>query len=203
MNILDAQREMRDSYFWGATGVLTSGLAWCCAGFVSLMVSATSAVWALFIGGALIHPISVMMDKLLGRRGKHDPTNPLGPLALATTFWLIFCLPIAYVVSTVNLSWFFPSMLLVIGGRYLTFAVVFGLQIYWALGASLAAAAYFLVKSSASPTLGAFAGSAIEIVFSVILFLMAIRAKSNNEHGRIGAKPVDSLRSDTPSRRAS
>lgn len=184
LNILDLQRDMRDSYYWGATGVLTSALVWCCAGFVSLMVSATSAVWALFIGGALIHPISVMMDKLLGRRGKHDPKNPLGPLAIASTLWLIFCLPIAYVVSTVNLSWFFPSMLVVIGGRYLTFAVVFGLKVYWVLGGSLAAAAYLLVKSGASPTLGAFTGSVIEFMFSVILFLMAIRANPSN--GRPG-----------------
>lgn len=178
---------MRDSYFWGATGVLTSGLVWCCAGFVSLMVSATSAVWALFIGGALIHPVAVVMDKLLGCRGKHDPKNPLGPLALASTFWLIFCLPIAYVVSTVNVAWFFPAMLLVIGGRYLTFAVLFGLKFYWVLGVALAVAAYLLVRSGASPTLGAFAGSAIEIIFSVVLFLMAIRAKPDNERRGVGA----------------
>jgi hypothetical protein len=37
-----------------------------------------------------------------------------------------------------NLSWFFPAMLMVIGGRYLSFAVVYGLRTYWALGASLA-----------------------------------------------------------------
>ena len=166
---------MRDAYFSGATGVLTSGLVWGCAGFVSLMVSATSAVWTLFIGGALLHPVSVMMDKLLGRRGTHTPKNPLGPLAIASTLWLIFCLPIAYVVSTVNLSWFFPAMLLVIGGRYLTFGVLFGLRTYWILGASLAAAAYLLFESGASPTLGAFAGSAIELLFSVTLFVSAVR----------------------------
>ena len=187
MNILEAQREMRDSYFWGATGVLTSALVWCCAGFVSLKFSAANAVWALFIGGALIHPVSVLMDKLLGRRGKHDPKNPLSPLALASTLWLIFCLPVAYVVSTANLSWFFPAMLLVIGGRYLTFAVVFGLQIYWALGLSLATAAFLLVKINASPTLGAFTGSAIELVFSASLFLMAIRERTDHEHGSVGS----------------
>lgn len=187
MNIRDAQRDMRDAYFWGATGVLTSALVWCGAGVVSLKISASNAVWALFIGGALISPISVMMDKLLGCRGKHDPENPLGPLALASTFWLIFCLPMAFVVSTVNLSWFFPSMLLVIGGRYLTFAVVFGRQTYWALGVSLALAAYLLVKSDASPTVGAFAGSLIELMFSVVLFALAIRAKPSSARRGIGA----------------
>ena len=140
---------------------------------VSHLVSATNAVWALFIGGALIHPVAVAMDKLLGRRGKHDTDNPLGPLAFASTIWLIFCLPIAYAVSTLNLSWFFPAMLMVIGGRYLTFATVFGLKTYWALGGTLAVAAYLLVRNDASPTLGAFAGSAIEFVFAAVLFVMA------------------------------
>ncbi len=177
MDLINAQRDMRESYYWGATGVLTSGLVWCCAGFVSLMVSGPAAVWALFIGGALIHPISVVMDKLLGLSGKHSPKNPLGSLAIASTFWLIFCLPIAYVVSTVNLSWFFPAMLLVIGGRYLTFGVLFGLRTYWALGISLAAVAYLLVIIGASPTLGAFAGSSVELIFAIVLFVMANREK--------------------------
>lgn len=151
------------------------------------MVSSERAVWALFIGGALIYPVSVAMDKLLGCRGKHDSANPMGSLALASTFWLIFCLPITYVVSTVNISWFFPSMLLVIGGRYLTFAVIFGLRIYWVLGLSLVGAAYFLVKSGSSPTLGAFVGSVIEFLFSVFIFILAIKAKSNQGHESIGA----------------
>lgn len=181
MNILDAQREMRDSYYAGATGVLTSALVWCCAGFVSLMVSSEKAVWALFIGGMFIFPISVVMDKLLGCRGKHDPENPMGTLAAASTFWLIFCLPLAYVVATANIAWFFPSMLMVIGGRYLTFAVVFGMRIYGILGFSLALAGCLLVMSAASPTLGAFVGSGIEFLFAIMIFRMARRAISNKE----------------------
>ncbi len=176
MRISEAQQDMRESYYWGATGVLTSALAWCSAGFVSLLVSPANAVWALFIGGALIYPVSVMMDKLLGRGGKHDPSNPLGFLAMANTFWLIFCLPIAYAVSTANLAWFFPAMLLVIGGRYLTFATLFGLRTYWVLGICLAVAAWLLVQSGASPTLGAFTGSAIEFIFAISLFVMANKA---------------------------
>lgn len=181
MKIIDAQSDMRSSYYWGATGVLTSGLVWCCAGIVSLMVSAEYAVWTLFIGGALIHPIAVILDKLLGVSGKHNPENPLGSLAIASTFWLIFCLPIAYVVSSVNLSWFFPAMLLVIGGRYLTFATLFGLRVYWMLGIGLAALAYLLFSLGASPTLGAFAGSAVELIFAVILFVMASKSKAAQE----------------------
>lgn len=189
MTIDEAQREMRTVYFWGATGVLTSGLVWGAAGSVALMVSATSAVWALFIGGALIHPISVGLDKLLGRRGQHGEDNPLGSLALASTFWLIFCLPIAYAVSTFEIAWFFPAMLMVIGGRYLTFGVLFGLRTYWVLGAVLALAAYLLVRYQASPTLGAFAGAAIELAFALALFRMAVLDAARNTPDPASADP--------------
>ena len=116
-----AQHDMRLSYFSGAPGMLASALAWVVAGVVALQVSASSAVLALFAGGMLIHPVGVLLCKALGRTGKHTKGNPLGALALESTGWLLLCLPIAYAVSQFNVKWFFPAMLFVIGGRYLTF----------------------------------------------------------------------------------
>ncbi len=63
----------------------------------------------------------MVLLKALGRSGKHSPSNPLGSLALATTFWLILSCLLAYAVSLCRIAWFFPAMLLAIGGRYLTF----------------------------------------------------------------------------------
>jgi hypothetical protein len=52
---------------------------------------------------------------------------------------MILSLPLACVASTVNIDWFFPSMLLVIGGRYLTFATIYGTRAYWVFGAAILA----------------------------------------------------------------
>ena len=173
--IAEAQREMRFAYYGGAPGMLTSAAVWLIAGIVAMVVSPHRAVWALFIGGMLIHPVSVLLTKAIGRSGKHNASNPLGSLAMATTFWMILALPLAYGVSLLRIEWFFPAMLFIIGGRYLTFSTIFGARIYWFCGAALALAGYALAQANASPEFSALAGSAIEAVFATAIFVTARR----------------------------
>ena len=175
MTIADAQREMRFAYYGGAPGMLTSATVWLVAGIVCLLVSPERAVWALFIGGMLIHPVSVLLTKAMGRPGKHSPSNPFGSLALATTFWLVLSLPLAYAVSLLRIEWFFPAMLFVIGGRYLTFSTLYGTRIYWVCGAALALAGYALGHFNAVPHFAAFSGATLEAAFAATIFIAARR----------------------------
>lgn len=176
-----AQADMRFAYFGGAPGMLASSIAWLCAAVAAVQFTPKQAVWVLFIGGMLIHPLGVLISKLLGRPGNHSKGNPLGSLAWASTLWLIFSLPLAYAVSLLRIEWFFPAMLLVIGGRYLVFSSLFGMRIYWMCGLALAGAGYFLAQADASPTVSASAGSAIEAVFAAaILVLNRREVRSNN-----------------------
>lgn len=174
----EAQRDMRLSYFSGAPGMMASALAWLIAGVVALQLSPSKAVLALFIGGMLIHPVGVLLCKAMGRSGSHSKSNPLGALALESTGWLILCLPITYAVSLHNVMWFFPAMLLVIGGRYLTFRTLFGMRTYWVCGATLALAGYLLAASKSEPHVAAFAGAAIEAVFAATILLRSSRTKA-------------------------
>lgn len=171
--IAQAQSEMRFAYYGGAMGIYASATAWFVAASVAIHYSATNAVWALFIGGMLIHPVSLVLNKIMGRPAKHSAGNPLGALALESTVWLIASLPLVFVVSLHRIEWFFPAMLLVIGGRYFTFSTLFGNRIYWLCGATLLLAGYVLVKSTASPIIGALTGAVIEMVFATVVFLMA------------------------------
>lgn len=174
-----AQADMRRSYLFGAPGVLVSGLVWLTAGVVALMVSAQAAVLTLLAGGALIFPLSMLLTKLLGISGKHSAGNPLGTLAGEGTFWLLAGCAIAYGMSVLRIEWFFPAMMLVIGGRYLTFQTLYGLRAYWVLGALLGAAGLALALVRAHPVVGAFAGAAIELVFAVVLFVQAKRGRAD------------------------
>jgi hypothetical protein len=183
LTLTEAQREMRAAYLGGGPGILVSGTVWFIAGCASLWHSPRQAVWTLFVGGMLIHPLAVLLLKALGRPGTHTPGNPLGPLALASTFWMILSLPLAYVASTVNIDWFFPAMLLVIGGRYLTFATIYGTRLYWVFGATLASAAWVLASMHAAPALGAFTGAGIEAVFGAAI--LASERKQTAQHGQV------------------
>lgn len=171
MTIAEAQLDMRTAYFGGATGMLTSAIVWMIAGFVALTMSPQKAVWTLLIGGMFIHPVATLFEKLIGRSGKHNKNNPLASLAIATTVWMISMMVIAYILSIYRLDLFFPAMLFIIGGRYLTFATLFGTRIYWFCGGALILAGYLLASNNAIPVIGAFTGSAIEAIFAVIIFI--------------------------------
>lgn len=158
---------MREAYAGGGPGMFASALAWLAAGLVAVQVSPERAVLALFAGGMLIFPVGVLLTRALGYRGQHTHGNPLGTLALETTVWLVLSMPIAYVVSLYRVDLFFPAMLLVIGGRYATFATIYGARVFWVCGGALVAAAYALAMLKAAPVTGAFAGAAIEAAFAV------------------------------------
>ncbi|SDD12430.1 hypothetical protein SAMN05428966_103269 [Massilia sp. PDC64] len=164
-----ARQDMRTAYLGGAPGLFVSGTVWTIAGLVCLWKSPQDAVWALYAGGVLIHPISTLLTRLLGRSGRHAAGNPLGMLAFASTIWMILMLALAYGIALWRIELFFPAMLFVIGGRYLTFATVFGTKLFWVCGAVLALAGWQLASLHAAPATAAFAGGAIEIVFGIVV----------------------------------
>ncbi len=170
MQLDDAQRDMRHGYMNGGPGVLASSLVWLGAGVVALSKPADASIATLFIGGMFIHPLGVLLAKALRRSGRHSQGNPLGLLALEALVPMLLALPLVYAVSRLNITWFFPAMLLVIGGRYLSFATQYGMRLYWVLGAVLALAGFALYATRAPFAVGAFTGGAIELLFAAILF---------------------------------
>jgi hypothetical protein len=184
LTIAAAQQDMREAYLGGAPGMFVSGTVWAVAGLVCLSRSPQTAVWALFAGGVLIHPVAGLLTRLLGRPGRHAAGNPLGMLAFATTIWMILMLFLAYGIALWRIELFFPAMLFVIGGRYLTFATLFGRKVFWICGGLLAGAGYGLAKLHAAPVAGAFTGAAIEIVFSGIVLMSAKFTAADGKHLR-------------------
>lgn len=177
--IKSAQADMRRGYTFGAPGVLVSGSVWLAAGIVALIVSSQAAVLTLLAGGALIFPLSMLLSKLLGLPDGHTKGNPLGSLAGEGTVWLIAGCAIAYGMSVLRIEWFFPTMLLVIGGRYLTFQTLYGLRLYWICGALLIAAGFVLALARVAPPIAALVGAGIEWVFAAILFVQAKRGAAD------------------------
>ena len=123
----------------------------------------------------LIFPLSLLIGKLLGRSGAHDKSNPLGALALETTFWMLICLPLAYIVSLYRIDWFYPAMMFIIGGRYLIFSTLYGLKTYWLCAIALIAAATCVVllqnAQHLKPFTAAAIGGGIELLFAARLFI--------------------------------
>lgn len=175
--VADAQRDMRQAYCGGAPGIFASGLVWIVAAFVCFRQSPEHAIWALFVGGMFIHPIAILLNKMIGRSGKHTAGNPMGALAMESTIWMILGFALAYGVSLVRIEFFFPAMLFIIGGRYLTFSTIYGARIYWVVGAALALAGWWLAKVNAAPVMSALAGGLIEVAFAAVVFFTSRRER--------------------------
>ncbi|MEM7111197.1 MAG: hypothetical protein AAF614_02105 [Chloroflexota bacterium] len=172
MNIKDAQNDMKLAYFGGGPGMLSSGLVWICAGFAGLFFSVQTSVFTLFIGGMFIHPLGIAISKLLKRSGKHSTNNLLGTLALETTFLLFIGLFIAFTVVQIKVELFFPTMLLIIGGRYLSFNSLYGNRLYWFFGGFLVLAGVLCIIFDAPFVTGAFFGGGIEIIGGIVIMLL-------------------------------
>ena len=172
MTFKEAQQDMRHSYFGGATGVIVSGVVWLTAGIVALVSTEQMSVWSLFLGGMLIHPLGIGIAKALKRTGKPKKENPLISLALESTFLLFFGLFIAFAVFHIRPNWFFPILLLIIGGRYLIFSSIYGMRLYWLLGLSLAVSGIGSISLNLPFHLGAFCGGIIECIFACLIFYL-------------------------------
>jgi hypothetical protein len=122
-----------------------------------------------------IHPLSVLLCKLLGRRGMHRQDNPLGRAALESTGWLMLCLPIAWAVAGSRPDWFFPAMMLVIGGRYLGFATWYARRQYWFGGALIALGGLASVALHLAPAAAAALCASLEMLLALSL-AMALKA---------------------------
>jgi len=170
MQIEQAQADMRHAYLGGATGLMTSALAWLAAALTAFLASPRAAIAALFIGGMCIHPAAMLLSKMLGRPGTHTPGNPLARLAIESTVWLLLSIGIALLASLHRVEWFFIAMLVTIAGRYFTFATLYGLRVFWICGAALALAAFALASLNAESMFIALAGGTLELVFAIVIF---------------------------------
>ncbi|WP_228439874.1 DUF7010 family protein [Chryseobacterium phocaeense] len=169
-SLQDSQRDMKTGYAYGSTGVLVSGIIWVISGLIVNFYSPQKGIWALLIGGAMIFPLSALMGKLMGIKGEHQKNNLLARLAMEGTIWMIMCIPLAYILSLTKTEWFFQGMLMIIGGRYLTFASIYGLRIYWVLGAALGLAAIVLFRFEVAVFTSALRGGIIKIVFGFVIY---------------------------------
>ena len=90
-----AQRDMVAANYRGAPGVLVSGIVWLIAAGVWASAGFKLRFAALFVGGMLIMPLSLVIARALNAP-KLATANPLTRLALESTFLLFAGILIAY-----------------------------------------------------------------------------------------------------------
>lgn len=178
-----AQQEIREAFYDGAPGVLVSGLVWCTAAAVGYARAVDQGIWTLLIGGVFIHPLSVMLAKLLGRSGAPPKGNGLVAVAGASTVWLIVCCAMSYGLSLLSKVLFFPAMMATIGARYLIFATLYNRAAFAVGGMVLLLAGMAALFFGLAPFQAAALGGAIEIGLALALFRGAEAARGTSPAG--------------------
>ncbi|HEY0926016.1 DUF7010 family protein [Brevundimonas sp.] len=172
MQITAAQQDMAAAHVRGAPGVLVSGLVWLIAGGVWAHHDLATGFTALFVGGILIFPASLLISRLVFRAPKAARGNPLERLALESTFVLFAGLFLAWCFLRVAPELAFPAMAVAIGVRYFVFRTVYGAAIYWILGGALAiTGALAALRIVTLPVNVALIIGAVEVGFSIVIFL--------------------------------
>jgi hypothetical protein len=78
---------------------------------------------------------------------------------------------LAFYVAKLQVEWFYPIMLMIIGARYLVFNTLYGIKTYWVLGGLLMLTGMLCILLGANFIIGAFVGGVTEIVFSLVIFM--------------------------------
>ena len=137
MDIAAAQADLRRSYIGGGPGAIVSGCVWFAAAAVVARHGIPTAFTVLFFGGMLIFPISTLIARVLFRRTKEAPGNPLGLTALESTIAMIGFLFAAWLFVPTAPQLVFPLSAMAVGTHYLVFKTAYGDRTYWVLGAAI------------------------------------------------------------------
>jgi hypothetical protein len=172
MNFDEAQRELRAAYIGGSPGVLVSGLSWLAAGLAWMGLGVGSAFAALCVGGMLIMPTTVLIERMLiGAPKTLSRNNPLGRLGLETTFVLFAGIFIGYGLLLAAPALALPAVATTIGARYFAFRTLYDEPLYWLLGTLIGAGgAVAMARLVPFPGNFALVIGVMEVGFSVLLF---------------------------------
>ena len=176
MRIDEAQADLRRAYLDAGPGTVISGLIWALAAVVQARSGVGAGFAALFFGGMLIYPLSLVVNRTLFRRATESPGNPFGRTVLESTIAMLAAFLPAWLFLDSAPALVMPLAALAVGAHYFAFRTAYGMAVFWLLGALLMAMSLAAIYR-VFPLPGAFvsAVAAVEILFGIALTMRAIR----------------------------
>lgn len=177
MQISNAQADMRRAYTDGGPGVVISGLIWLVAAFVERHSAVETAFAVLFFGGMLIFPLALLINRAILKRASESKANPFGRLVLEGTIAMIGGLIAAWLFLPYKPEWVIPLAAIAVGTHYFAFRTAYGIATFWLLASAVTALGALAIFTGVVPSgVVAFAISAIELAFGIVLWLRAAKS---------------------------
>jgi hypothetical protein len=144
VRISEAQKEMRARFVGGFYGQFVSGLLWLVSASLATWSSPRAAIIALVAGGFFIFPLTELLVRLGGVKGRLSVDNSLRELGMQVAFVLPASMPLLVPIGLYRLNWFYPAMMVLLGAHYLPFVFLYGMRIFAALAVLLVGGGIFI-----------------------------------------------------------
>lgn len=168
--IAEAQRDVRRVYQGGFYGQLVSGVVWLVAAAVASWVSVPTAVATLFLGGALIFPLTTLVIRLTGRPAALPAGHPMAALAMQIAFTVPIGIVVVVAMLGGNGELFFPAAMVIVGAHYLPFVFLYGMRLFAVLAGGLVVVGVLLLFALPLPaTTGGWFTGALLVAFAFLL----------------------------------
>lgn len=132
-----AQAEVRANYRSASVGQIYSGTIWIVSAVAWSVVSTTSGILVLLIGGFFIYPVTVLISRSLGHTASIPADNPLREAGYTIPIVGALGIPVVGVAALHDVDLFYPAFMVIMGAHYLPFSHLYGMRLFLALGAGM------------------------------------------------------------------
>jgi len=169
MEIINAQRDVRETFMGGFAGQLVSAIVWGASAAVCTWHSLRLGEWALIFGGFFIFPLTQLVLRGMGHAYTLPKGHPINALCIQVAFTLPLMLPLVIGIAVLHPAWFYPAFMITLGAHYLPFIFMYGMWQFGALSATLIVSGVAIAMYLPAPvSLGAWFTAALLFAFAFV-----------------------------------
>ena len=169
MEIVKAQRDVRETFMGGFAGQLVSAILWCASAAVCTWHSLRLGELVLILGGFLIFPVTQLLLRSMGHAYALPKGHPMNALGAQVAFTLPLTLPLVIGIALLRPIWFYPALMITLGAHYLPFIFMYGMWQFGVLSATLIVSGVAIAMYVPAPvSLGAWFTAALLFTFAFV-----------------------------------
>ena len=167
MEIILAQKDVRETFMGGFAGQLVSALVWGASAAACTWHSLRLGEWVALLAGFFIFPLTQLLLRGMGHAYKLPKGHPMNGLGIQVAFTLPMTLPLVIGIAALHSAWFYPALMIVLGAHYLPFIFMYGMWQFGVLSATLIGSGMAIAMYVPKPvSLGAWVTAAVLFAFA-------------------------------------
>jgi hypothetical protein len=169
MEIIDAQRDVRETFMGGFAGSIVTAVLWGASAAVCTWHSLRLGGWVLMLAGFFIFPMTQLLLRSMGHAYALPKGHPMNALGMQVAFTLPLTLPLVIGIAILHPAWFYPALMIVLGAHYLPFIFMYGMWQFGVLAAMLIGSGVVIgMYLPTAVSLGAWLTAAFHFVFAFV-----------------------------------